>query len=423
MRTVYAVRFGVAPADADAAAREIGSELATWVSGKYSRVWNKSISLSLSEGSDEPLPGHKIVCTKRAIGQLEQTSLAWTHPHERDSNCLWATTVSVGRDGQRIEVAVTIRLAAIRFEVRPLFFDVGTPRFVRDILKRLDCHVEGDRISTKPIELDALSVQGYVDQTLLSKQRRLPVVAVSPALISGSPLIDPNALQDTLIGFAHVAVLKDKWATFKLADIIGKDLSCYGGAVRIYWPGISISDDKYFHRLFLPESIRLWSGTGVPLDKRIFKTLCSVSTLRATESTLERSLQDQIGESSRKEIAELLERVKSGRATESQLQDDFLKLSYENDALNKRVASLTEELDAQKAAWANVGEFVRQPAASPGDTEDAIGGGADGEYSSVSEAIAAAKKKFSGPLLFLDSAVESAGESPYQNPDRVYQLF
>jgi hypothetical protein len=34
-----------------------------------------------------------------------------------------------------------------------------------------------------------------------------------------------------LKGLAVVAQLKSKWAAFKLTDKIGKELSCFGGAV------------------------------------------------------------------------------------------------------------------------------------------------------------------------------------------------
>lgn len=44
-------------------------------------------------------------------------------------------------------------------------------------------------------------------------------------------------------------------------------------------------------------------------------------------------------------------------------------------------------------------------------------------FDTVADAIAQAKEDFSGPLLFLPSAIDSANESPYENPDRVYEIF
>lgn len=44
-------------------------------------------------------------------------------------------------------------------------------------------------------------------------------------------------------------------------------------------------------------------------------------------------------------------------------------------------------------------------------------------YATVYDAIAAAKRDFTGPLLFLDSALQSASDSPFKNPDRVYKCF
>jgi len=44
-------------------------------------------------------------------------------------------------------------------------------------------------------------------------------------------------------------------------------------------------------------------------------------------------------------------------------------------------------------------------------------------FKTVSDAVKQAKNDFSGPLVFLDNAVYSAENSPYQEPERVYELF
>lgn len=77
------------------------------------------------------------------------------------------------------------------------------------------------------------------------------------------------------------------------------------------------------------------------------------------------------------------------------------------------------DLAAQQAAWAEVQQAmaVGESDVSEPEPEQKT------RFTSVLAAIERAKKDFSGPLIFLDSALASAKDSPYKDPERVYELF
>ena len=120
-----------------------------------------------------------------------------------------------------------------------------------------------------PSEVERLAspqVEDYVDKVLLNSNRNLPVIMVSPDLWHGRCAVDAAARFERVKGFAHVTMLADKWAAFKLTDVVEKPLSCYDGAVRVYWPGLKLDDNPFQHKLFLPETIRYHSEQGLPLQ-------------------------------------------------------------------------------------------------------------------------------------------------------------
>ncbi|GBF71787.1 hypothetical protein LAWASA_4549 [Lawsonibacter asaccharolyticus] len=69
--------------------------------------------------------------------------------------------------------------------------------------------------------------------------------------------MDGWKLAAALVDSAHVMVI-DWDATYELSRIVEDEWSCFGGAVRIYWPS-SIdfeADDPYKHPLYTAQTIK-----------------------------------------------------------------------------------------------------------------------------------------------------------------------
>lgn len=85
---------------------------------------------------------------------------------------------------------------------------------------------------------------------LLAAGRERPVVAVTTPRHGREPLLDAEDLESRLDGRAEVVVLETGDATWELAHELPARLDVYGGAVRIWWPGLDEESDPDDHPLF-----------------------------------------------------------------------------------------------------------------------------------------------------------------------------
>lgn len=141
----------------------------------------------------------------------------------------------------------------------PAPFSRSVPRFMREVARNYPIFLDDTEV-----DLDATFVETEEDtdplvSLLTNPQRRVPVVGVSMAdvLIGGcGSLVDANKLANAVFGTAHIRLLS-RPASFALTNRIGKRLSVFNGAVRIWWPGLQPDrDDPYDHPLWLADRIR-----------------------------------------------------------------------------------------------------------------------------------------------------------------------
>jgi hypothetical protein len=241
-------------------------------------------------------------------------------------------------------------------------------------------------------------------------------------------VVDSDDVQRSVRGFAQVALLKDKWAAFKLTDCIGKELSCYNGAVRLYWPGLSRGSDPLGHPLYFPDSIRWHAQNAQPLERHLFRMLVGISGFRFSEGSIVRAASIALERQKQQRIQELLSRVAAGGAEVQEIEAELGRawsqidqLKTELDQTKQHESELAAELEAQKTAWVTVQlEQSTQRSISGAQSADSR---EEVDFRSVAEAVEKAQSDFKSKLLFLDSAVRSAKDSPYQLPNRVYELF
>jgi predicted RNA-binding protein with RPS1 domain len=97
----------------------------------------------------------------------------------------------------------------------------------------------------------AAEARKFAEETLLSPSRELPVVAVTTLAKEGHPWIDPDDLAAELGRQATVVLLETGEATWALSAALPKRLDVYGGAARIWWPGLTRESDPFDHVLLL----------------------------------------------------------------------------------------------------------------------------------------------------------------------------
>jgi hypothetical protein len=108
--------------------------------------------------------------------------------------------------------------------------------------------------------LNASEVADWVRDELTSPARDRPIIAVTTRPHDGGAWVDPHALEEAIGAHADVVLLETGDATWELADALPPRLDAYGGAVRIWWPGLTESSNPYDHKLHFvrsPEEARL----------------------------------------------------------------------------------------------------------------------------------------------------------------------
>src|SRR5438105_9250682 len=113
-----------------------------------------------------------------------------------------------------------LRTSTTRIMLRPVRFDLGRPRLVSDVLDSYSTSIDGWPVPTGVERLASPQIQPYIDKVLLNPSRNLPVMLISPDVWDGRFVVDSDILFQRVRGFAHVAMLVDKWAAFKLTDAV-----------------------------------------------------------------------------------------------------------------------------------------------------------------------------------------------------------
>lgn len=102
---------------------------------------------------------------------------------------------------------------------------------------------------------------------ILDPERRLPVVAVTLPPRREDSWMDMARLAKHLVDKAELFLVETGAATWELAAALPSRLDVYGGAARIWWPGVTADSDPYAHPL-----VFAWGpDDGEPATRRILK--------------------------------------------------------------------------------------------------------------------------------------------------------
>lgn len=188
---------------------------------------------------------------------------------DTDPTLRWRAEVAFGSPDDLAFVTVRIRVGALPgATVGPLNYSFNTPAIVRTLIRELEIVDETIPYSAGLVqEVGASAIDDLV--SLLSADRRLPIVVVSRDRSSGSTLLSHAELVRELAGVAHVRVLASTHAAWALTHAVGKELAAWDGGVRVYFPGFATTDDSRTHRLTYPDRVdqgtvgrlRSWLGS------------------------------------------------------------------------------------------------------------------------------------------------------------------
>ena len=256
----------------------------------------------------------------------------------------WVTEAMLASAGSNVLV-VGFRLHCVTLS-NPAPFSRSVPRFMREVARNYSVFLDGAEI-----DLDATPVETEDDTDTLvalltNPQRRVPVVGVSMAeTLIGEPrsLIDADRLANAVFGAAHIRLLS-RSASFALTDRIGKRLSVFNGAVRIWWPGLRPDhDDPYDHPLWLADRIK---------DDGAYVTQRDITDLLLRASAGRRDADEAIPSfAEARRIASTLAREK---ATERGQSTEELLALYE--AENTRLLQELDDVNAEHAEFLSLAD-------------------------------------------------------------------
>lgn len=405
-RLVYACRF-------DVAAKEgIASVLSTykdWIVGHY-RGRRELAEFNFDPevaGAPEGLPiGHSLTASIYQDGDERAVRLRWSFPDDIDAGLRWANEARVGQFGDRCGVEHLISIESVQYSVAPARLLFGSPRAVRDVCTKAPAYIGEMQVRAEPYALEQDGLNDLL-ALLTSDLRRLPVVLLSPYVRGELNQIDPVKLARNLAGVAVVVRVENPELTWDFADEVGRQLSCFNGAARIYWPGFSKASDPRSHRLFFGAWIEQVGPAAAA--RAIERAIFAVAAFRYVPDSRIADLIRRFEAAERQKL--LLEKKETGDDFWAEYERDLARL----DEARKKL----EELEAENANLrANQQVFFAAEAGGSDEltqqqeTEDL-------SFSSVAEAVQAAAKRCNN-VEILDTATSAAEASPFQRP---YDIF
>jgi len=427
MRTVYAIQFSVDPAAGEVGSKDfmnlLRSSVENWIEEGYQRRWGEEIKVELPCSEWSPMEHHSIVASVQQDEDQDLTTFNWAHLDQEDSNLVWRTEGVFARNDQDVDLNVRVRITSPRFELRPIpEYFVGRPRFVTEVLSHFSCRVGEQPIPTATRHVHVGEVEEFVDSVLESEDRSLPVVLLSQSSWSERPYTDPDALLERMLGHAIVAEI-DKHAGFDLTALVGKRFSCWGGAIRVYWPGFDRDGDD-FHPLFLPNRMDHHRDRGTPIEDHLFNRLSAIAILRHTEGPTTRAVRAHFLEQRRSELAQLRAQLEAKEQEGSQAleetEEQLLHALVQVDELKEENERLQGDLDA---AHENLADVARHWDGSSESEESVEAEQDDFRPDSVLEAAVEAGERYKDTLEIWNTAYDSAAESDFVRPSEVFDAF
>lgn len=204
---------------------------------------SKQLTVDVPETGRVEADGIAIEVVRGADGDLEAMRMRLD---QESTGERWSTIMTAMATGDEAWVWLDLeRVSDNVYGPRP---SIGIPRIVRDFLNSSACRV-GSTVLRSSFQIADDDTVGDLLNELLDPARTVPVVVASPDPSDpGAARARAEELARALVGVANVWALEGL-ATSALSQALGPNLHVFGGAVRTYLPGLTISDgDHRRHR-------------------------------------------------------------------------------------------------------------------------------------------------------------------------------
>jgi len=286
---------------------------------------------------------------------------------------VFRTALRVVRTSLRVVVYLTLAARNVHSIIRPGFVVPRCPQIIHTIRGlRNDWHLGDTKLGPAGVvtlseEADGIALASQIR----SSRRTMPIVAVS--VFDGEEPWEglSRKLARDLSALATVVTLTAD-VSWGLTDEVGKRMSCYGGAVRLYWPPLRGGNDSNVPgRVWTPERLDAmdWDGEGQErLRTQLRYTVMSAAALGVEPPFEIREIRTY---GARMRLRKLEAQGQSAKDT-LELVREFDK---ENDALREENKALQQVIAQMKGGYQAPQDAREDAGDDEGDVEEA--GGAD----------------------------------------------
>jgi hypothetical protein len=184
--------------------------------------------------------------------------------------------------------------------------------------------------------------------------RALPLIVVSEEL--GEVLCGgiETQISADLAALAMVARI-DVDASWRVTEIAGRDWSCFGGAIRVYWPGAARTQSPFRHQLWTRSRLQESAISVEDAASRLRRQLRRIILAQSAFAIAPPAALGEIQHAARKgELDALRERLLSKERDAEAANDLFLRAAemeeqkFQLELENRRLCSEIERLNAER---------------------------------------------------------------------------
>lgn len=331
-----------------AEAKRIRLVIERWLEGKGASSFSGSGTYAAVDGSDASYRVSEALDGERSWRAYELSEV--TAEGRR-----FVTTISVTSGGKNVFVFLTMEVGSVSTSITRIDVEPKCPKVIRELLALPGVWHHGAS------QLRGLTlVEGFdAGETLALEihkpERTVPFVVVST--VGAEPILRglDQKLASDLAGVSNVFRV-DEDAAWALTDALRRPFSCYGGAVRIYWPRLSPQDDPYRHPLWTAQRIRAPEDEEDFALDRIRRQLRKVIMSASAASVVRpREIDDIRSAVARAELAALqakassLEEMKAKASSLAEFKEIADSYAADNDQLRHDLASRDGEIELLRA--------------------------------------------------------------------------
>ena len=408
MKPVYRTRFSI---DKTVSLDRILESTKDWM--VYMGVGSKESLSEFNRGMDVKLEDSHVETKYEEDSGKKNFVMRWTFPDRSDEQLIWVEDVGVVRREDNVnDVEISVANGLEHDVIKPVQSNISRPGLVPLLINNFPCFSDYG-LSTKPRVVTENNVDRVIDM-IYDAQRKLPLIFASAGIADDSPLIDVGLTAKMLSGLAHVFHSADHKVTLQTRDSLGRDMGCWNGAVRIYWP--SVNSGSGFHKYWNGEKIRevCTNKRGVEDKKRFSAMLFELVAGYSVSGNSLISLEDIARMQLNKRIAVLREA--------GNYQELALAYADENDLLRREVSGLKQNDSSKESIVYSLRERIKGLEAAlerrkNGDDEPVF------EIKNVYDAVQKAKKDYSDDVVITPKAEDGARKCLYKNPEQVLKFF